>query len=231
MNVLCLAPHCDDETLGCGGTLARHARNGDRVTVAVVTGPGEGEHPLAPRSAWEVVRAEAAEAMALLGVQELDFGNVPAALVGDVPKHVLNRAVHALVERHRPEVLYVPHPFDLHRDHREIFHAASVAWRPAHELGRGIREVLAYEVLSETHWNAAGIEGAFAPTVWVDISDTIELKLQALEKYRSQMRTFPHARSVEAARHQALWRGAQMGMEAAEAFVLVRRISPRRKAS
>ena len=222
MRVLCLAPHCDDETLGCGGTLARHVADGDDVMVAVITGPGEGEHPVFPRSAWEAVRAEARSAMNVLGVRELWFENLPAALLADLPKHQLNKAVQALVERARPEVLYLPHPFDLHKDHREVFDAASVAWRPVHELGRGITEIFAYEVLSETAWNAAGIEPGFTPNAWVDISATLDTKLRALAEYHSQLRQFPDARSVEAARHLAGYRGAQMGMHAAEAFVMVR---------
>lgn len=222
MRVLCLAPHCDDETLGCGGTLARYVSEGHEVMVAVVTGPGEGEHPVFARDAWQTVRAEARVAMDVLGVRELWFDNLPAVLLADLPKHVVNRAVHALLERARPDVLFVPHPFDLHKDHREVFDAACVAWRPAHELGRGIREVYAYEVLSETGWNAGGVEPGFVPNVWVDISATLGQKLRALSAYPSQLRPFPDARSVQAVEHLARYRGAQMGMAAAEAFVLVR---------
>lgn len=222
MRVLCLAPHCDDETLGCGGTLARYVSEGHEVTVAVVTGPGEGDHPVFPRTAWENVRAEARVAMDALGVRELWFDNQPAAMLADLPKHELNRAVQAIVERALPEVLFVPHPFDLHKDHREVFDAACVAWRPVHDVGRNIREVYAYEVLSETGWNAAGVEPGFVPNVWVDIGATLETKLRALTAYQSQLRPFPDARSVEATEHLARYRGAQMGMSAAEAFVLVR---------
>jgi N-acetylglucosamine malate deacetylase 1 len=224
VKVLCLAPHCDDETLGCGGVLAKYAQAGHDVTVAVMTGPGEGTHPVLPRSTWDVVRAECREAMKVLGVQTLWFEELPAVLLADLPKHQVNRAVHGVIERARPDVLFVPHPFDLHKDHRELFDAASVAWRPHTELGRGVREVYAYEVLSETGWNAGGIEPAFVPNTWMDISDTIETKASALAKYASQLRPFPDARSVEAIRHLAGYRGAQMSMRAAEAFVLVRKL-------
>lgn len=223
LKVLCLAPHCDDETLGCGGTLARFVNEGHDVTVAVVTGPGEGKHPVFPPEAWDRVRAEARVAMDVLGVRNLVFDNLPAALVADLPRHEVNRVIHAVIERAKPDVLFVPHPFDLHKDHREVFDAASVAWRPTHELGRNIREVYAYEVLSETGWNAGGIEPAFVPNVWFDISTTIDKKLAALANYVSQLRPFPDARSVEAVRHLAGYRGAQMSMTAAEAFVLVRK--------
>lgn len=223
MRVLCLAPHCDDETLGCGGALARMAAAGDDVIVAVVTGPGEGPHPVFPLSSWERVRSEARVALDALGIQKLWFENLPAALVADLPKHLINSTVQALMERARPEVLFVPHPFDLHKDHREIFDAASVAWRPVNEVGRGIREIYAYEVLSETGWNAGGIEPGFVPNVWLDITETLEKKLAAMAKYKSQLRPFPDSRSCEAVEHLARYRGAQMGMAAAEAFVLVRK--------
>jgi LmbE family N-acetylglucosaminyl deacetylase len=223
MKILCLAPHCDDETFGCGGILARYTREGHEVTVAVVTGPGEGEHPVFPRSAWDIVRAECREAIDILGVKHLWFENLPAAVLADLPKHEVNRVVHALIERAQPEILFVPHPFDLHKDHREVFDAASVAWRPTHDLGCNIREIYAYETLSETGWNAGGIEPAFVPNVWVDISGSLDQKLEAIEKYESQIRPFPNPRSIEAARHLAAYRGAQMRMTAAEAFVLVRK--------
>lgn len=225
MKILCLAPHCDDETLGCGGVLAKYAREGHDVHVAVVTGPGDGAHPVFPRETWDKVRAEARAAMDVLGVKGLAFDNLPAALVADLPTHVVNKAVHSLIDAVKPDVLFVPHPFDLHKDHRAVFDAASVAWRPTSELGRAVREIYAYEVLSETGWNAAGIEPGFSPNVWIDIDATLETKLSALAKYESQLRLFPDARSVEAVRHLAGYRGAQMSMRAAEAFVLVRKRS------
>jgi LmbE family N-acetylglucosaminyl deacetylase len=223
VKILCLAPHCDDETLGCGGVLAKYAREGHHVTVAVVTGPGEGAHPVFAREAWDKVRDEARAAMDVLGVQGLAFENLPAALVADMPTHVVNKAVHGLIDAVKPDVLFVPHPFDLHKDHRAVFDAASVAWRPVSDLGRGIREIYAYEVLSETGWNAGGIEPGFTPNVWFDIDATLAVKCSALAKYESQLRPFPDARSVEAVRHLAGYRGAQMSMHAAEAFVLVRK--------
>jgi LmbE family N-acetylglucosaminyl deacetylase len=119
-------------------------------------------------------------------------------------------------------VLYVPFPFDLHKDHREVFHSVSVAWRSSSTTGRGIREIYCYEVQSETHWNAPYLEPGFLPTRFVDVSDTLEVKLRALACYKSQLRPPPDARSLEAVRALAVWRGSQVGMSAAEAFVTVR---------
>lgn len=227
--ILVLAPHADDETLGMGGTMAKHLDEGDEVHVAIVTGPGaaEGGHPFMEDSIFETVRAEARRALEGLGVTSLTFGDLPAVAYPQSPVWEVNRHVHDLIAAIRPDVLYVPFPYDLHNDHRALFHAASVAWRPAHELGRSIRRVLAYEVQSETHWNAPYLEPGFLPTVWVGLSEAqLAAKLRALGAYTSQMRPFPDARSIEAVEHLARWRGAQQGMHAAEGFVLVKEVRP-----
>ena len=228
MRVLVVAPHADDESLGAGGTIARHAAEGDEVFIAVMTGPGQGAHPVFPRETWDVVRAEAARAAEVLGVKQLAFRELPAVLVSDQPVHEVNREAAEVLEEFTPDVLYVPFPYDLHRDHREIFYAFSVAWRPNTALGRGVCEVYAYETVSETHWNPAYLEPGFTPNAFVDIADHLETKLDALACYASQMAEFPHFRSIEAVEAQARWRGAQVGMHAAEAFVSVRQLRPAR---
>jgi N-acetylglucosamine malate deacetylase 1 len=221
--ILVIAPHADDETIGMGGTIARYAREGHEVVVAVVTGHGDdGPHPLWPRDVWDRVRAEARRACETLGVVELVFDEVPAALVADQPLWKLNQVTGAIIERVQPDALFVPFPFDLHRDHRDVFHSVSVAWRSSSAAGRKIRDIHCYEVQSETHWNIPYVEAGFLPTMWMDISDTLEVKLEALSCYRSQVRPAPDARSLEAVRALAVWRGSQMAMHAAESFVTVR---------
>ena len=221
--ILVIAPHADDETIGMGGTIARYAREGHQVVVAVVTGHGdEGPHPLWTRDVWDRVRAEARRACETLGVVELVFDEVPAAMVSDQPLWKLNQVTGAIIERVQPDALFVPFPFDLHRDHRDVFHSVSVAWRSSSATGRKIRDIHCYEVQSETHWNIPYVEPGFLPTMWMDISDTLEVKLEALSCYASQIRPAPDARSLEAVRALAVWRGSQMAMSAAEAFVTVR---------
>ena len=225
MRILVVSPHADDETIGMGGSMARYAREGHDVTVAVMTGHGEeGPHPLWPPSTWETIRAEARDAYAILGVKEIIFEEIPAVLVADQPIWKLNQITENVVNRVRPDILYVPFPFDLHKDHREIFHSFSVAWRPNVETGHTIREIYTYETLSETHWNFPYVEAGFIPNVWIDISEFLETKVEALKCFRTQMQPAPNARSIEAVRALATWRGSQMGMNAAEAFVMVRKI-------
>lgn len=224
MKVLVVAPHADDEVLGVGGSIARHSASGDSVSVAIMTGHGENPHPLWTRETWVRGRAEAAKALELLGVDTLIFEEIPAAQVVEQPLWQLNAVTKKVLDEVRPDVLYVPFPFDMHKDHREIFHSFSVAWRPSNDAGGLVREVYAYETQSETHWNAAYLEPGFLPNTWVDIGDFLDRKLAALACYESQVQPWPHARSLEAVSHLARWRGSQMGMEAAEAFVLIRRL-------
>ena len=224
VNVLVVAPHADDETLGVGGTIAKHVDSGDHVTVAVMTGHGEEPHPLWPTDTWQEVRAEAQQACRVLGAHELALRDIPAVLVADQPQWQVNSITQALLDDFQPDILYVPFPYDMHRDHREIFHSMSVAWRPSTSTGRTIREVYAYEVPSETHWNAPYLEPGFTPNTWVDISHHLSRKLEALGCYASQIPAWPHARSVAALEHLARWRGSQIGVEAAEGLVLIRKL-------
>jgi LmbE family N-acetylglucosaminyl deacetylase len=224
MKVLVVAPHADDETLGAGGTIARLADEGHSVTVAVLTGHGtEGPHPIWSEQTFRQIREEGGGAWETLGVSEVLFREIPAVAVSRQPIWELNELCLEVLQRVEPEILFVPFQLDLHEDHRALFRSFSVAWRPSSKTGQGVREIYCYETNSETHWNFHQVEGGFLPNVWIDISSTLERKLEALSCFRSQIREAPEARSLEAVRALAIWRGSQAGMAAAEAFVLVRR--------
>ena len=223
--ILIIAPHADDEVLGLGGTIARLSSECHDVIVGIMTGYGEKRHPIWEKEDWDVIRSEALEAHKILGVVETLFREIPAAMVADQPKYIINYIVDELIKAVKPEILYVPFLFDLHYDHREIVHAANVAWRPVTETGRKIKEIYMYETLSETHWNIHQIEGGFLPNCFVDISGkSLRKKLQALSAFKSQLRDFPDARSLEGIESLAKFRGCSVGVSAAEAFVLVRKV-------
>jgi LmbE family N-acetylglucosaminyl deacetylase len=227
MRVLVVAPHADDEVLGVGGTIARYAAEGHDVVVAILTGHGEdGPHPLGPKEIWDVVRREAKQAHGVLGVKETIFEEIPAVGVADQALWKLNKTTMDVMRAVSPDVVYVPFLYDVHKDHRELAHSFSVTWRPCTETGRKIREVFAYETVSETHWNLPYLEPGFFPNHWVDVGGYLHKKLEALECFTSQMRPFPDARSLEAVEALARWRGSQMGLCAAEAFVMLRTIRP-----
>ncbi len=216
---LVLAPHPDDEVLGCGGAMARIAASGGTVEVAVVT---RGREPRFSVEQADEVRAEAEEAHALLGVAHTHFLDLPAAELDRIARADLNMAVGDVVERVKPDTLFVPFVGDLHFDHGLVFEAALVAARP-----RGTSypiRVLAYETLSETNWSAPNLSPAFHPNVFIDISDYIETKLRAFACFRSQCRLPPDERSLETLRALATVRGSSVTRLAAEAYMLIREV-------
>jgi LmbE family N-acetylglucosaminyl deacetylase len=221
MTTLVLAPHADDEVLGMGGTIARLAQAGEEVFVAVLTGHGKTAHPLWPPSQWDVIREEARCANRLLGVKELIFRDLPAACLDTTPTWMINSVVAEVIAQVQPTELYVPFAHDLHRDHGAIAYAATVATRPYIAAVRQLRRVLAYETLSETHLAPPYIVPAFQPTVYVDISLSLQVKIDAMAAYASQLQPDPLPRSIQTIRTLAHWRGSHIGCAAAEAFLLL----------
>lgn len=223
MNILAFAPHPDDEIIGCGGTLARHVADGDRVTVCVATRglPPVYNHPQAVIDGLPHDLAHEIEAVhRLLGVAKTVYLGFPAVMLETVPRYQLNRAVDTVVDEVRPDIVYLPHPGDLQKDHGVLTDAVMVALRP--KAVRAVRTAYAYETLSETEWGLPGAASAFIPNTFVDITPYLPLKLRLMEGYASQLAAFPNPRSLEAVQALARVRGSTMGAEAAEAFALVR---------
>jgi LmbE family N-acetylglucosaminyl deacetylase len=218
MKVLVVSPHPDDEVLGAGGTIARLAGEGNDVTVAMVT---KGWEPLFADSQVEQVRAEARAAGEVLGVKSLRFMDLPVTRLNEIHKHQLNKEFEQLVSEEEPELVIVPFRGDRQEDHRQVFDACMVALRPLVSR-KYARQILCYETVSETHWSAAYIESYFEPQLWVDISNHLSTKLEAMRRYKSQLLQEPDARSLEAISSLAKWRGSMVGMPAAECFVVVR---------
>jgi LmbE family N-acetylglucosaminyl deacetylase len=214
-----VAPHPDDEVLGCGGTIARLAASGARVDVIIMT---RGVAPQFDTTQVEQVRREALIAHRELGVADTHFLDLPAAELDHLPAIEINRALGERLDRIAPEVLFVPFVGDIHRDHQITFEAALVWARP--RSAAAPRLVLAYETLSETNWLAPGVTPGFLPNVHIDISEHLDTKLAAFARFASQVRPFPDERSPEAIRALAMLRGATVHRRAAEAFVAVRAI-------
>ncbi len=219
MNILVIATHPDDEVLGCGGVIARHASRGDRVDVLVVT---RGAPDQFSDSQVKELRKELESAHSILGVAAVHFLDFPAPKLDLVPAHELADAIGAQIGSIQPSVAYLPHRGDLHSDHRSAFGAALVAARP---IGNCIvRKLLSYETLSETEWAAPVAEDAFLPSVFIDITAYLDKKKKAMAAYRSQLKEFPHPRSLQAVESLARLRGSTVGVQAAEAFQLIREI-------
>lgn len=217
--VLVIAPHPDDEVLGCGGTIVKHVRGGDEVYLCIVT---KAYPPEWPEAEIKERREEVLRVNGILGIKKTYFLDLPAVKLDTIPRKELNDAISQIVNEAQPEVVYIPHRGDVNQDHRLVFESTMVAVRPL--PGSGIRKVLCCETLSGTEWAAPFAGDAFVPNVYVDISDTLETKLKAMAAYQTELKEYPHPRSLEAISTQARFRGSAVGVPAAEAFMLIREI-------
>lgn len=214
-NIVVISPHPDDETLGVGGTIKKFSLKGVNVSVLIVSGHLP---PLYRKKDFELTKVEAIEAFKKLGVKNYKFLKIPATYLHQVEISTLYKKINDFINFYNPEIVFIPFP-DRHIDHRVIFDGSVVACRPVKNNFPKI--VLLYETLSETHWNVGGAEHIFNPDFFVDISNSISVKIDAVNCYNSQVHNNP-TRSIDAVKALAKFRGSQNGCDFAEAFKTVR---------
>lgn len=211
--VLVIAAHPDDELLGCGGTVALHARAGDEVTSVIVC---EGESlRYGPDGVGQ--RLHIRRAADILGVRRVHTLDFPDQRLDTRTLTDIITPLEQIVREVRPDLVYVQHGGDINRDHQILFQAALVATRPTEP---SIRGVYAFDTASSTEW---AYPRAFSADTWVDITSTLDVKLQAMACYESEVRDYPHPRSLEALQYRARAWGNQHCLDAAEAFQTIRR--------
>lgn len=215
---LVVMAHPDDETLGAGGTIARLAAQGSQVSWLLLS-DGVGARPSSGPDEADRRHHHCLAAAAALGVEDVLCHDLPDNRFDGVDLLDVIGLVERALERVCPETVITHHAGDLNVDHRITHRAVLTATRPV--PGSTVRTVLGAEVPSSTEWSF-GDEQPFRPSVFIDVSDTIEAKLVALACYEDETRAAPHARSVEAVRALATVRGATTGVAAAEAFELIR---------
>ena len=215
--VLVIAAHPDDELLGVGGTLARHSARGDIVDIVIVC-TGNLKHE---QGTHANVRNEALEAAKHIGAASVEFLEFKDQGLDEYPITDVVIALEKAVTSCKPNIVYLQHGGDVNRDHQILFKAALVACRPTVEH---IETVYSFSTLSSTEW---GYPRNFTPDTWVDISDYLQTKLDAMACYKTELREWPHPRSLKGITVQAQHSGASVLMEAAEAFMTVRRVARR----
>ena len=220
--VLVVAAHPDDEVLGCGGTIVKHRQRGDSVAVLIMAEgiTSRSTEPSSQASELLDLHRTAERANRRLGVNELTLLRYPDNRMDTVALLDVVKDIEVAIGKIRPTVVYTHHASDVNIDHRVIHDAVIAACRPL--PGTEIRQLLFFEVPSSTEWRPPASRPFFAPNWYVNIHDTLEVKLDALDVYASEMREFPHPRSRAACEHLARWRGATVGVSAAEAFELGR---------
>lgn len=227
MNVLVVAAHPDDEILGVGGTIAKHAAQGDSVYACILC-----EHCLARknRPKHDDFLEQIHAAKNIVGIKEILFFDFPNIQMNTVATLKIVEAIEQAVVRFKPETVYTHHWGDVNDDHKIVSEATMAAIRlperkTVPDLPRNlIKRVLCYETPSSTEWAPPAMETAFLPNVFVDIEETLEVKLKALQCYQNVMKDYPHPRSVEAITAHAKDCGVKSGLKAAECFVLVREL-------
>jgi LmbE family N-acetylglucosaminyl deacetylase len=219
--ILIIAAHPDDEVLGCGGTIAAQTSQGNSVQVMFLA---DGVSSRGGKASTELQRRHHAAhtAAELLGIESVSFADFPDNQLDTVPLLRVVQRIEERITQYQPDTILTHHAGDVNIDHQRVHQAVITACRP--QPGYPVKTLLFFEVPSSTEWQPPGSAAAFLPNWFIDISDTLERKLEALAAYSEELRDFPHPRSVEAVEALARWRGATVGVRAAEAFVLGRRI-------
>jgi len=225
-SILVLAAHPDDEVLGIGGTIARHAALGDKVHIVIAAEGATSRY--AERNAQsaqadvDVLQSVCRKASAELGATSVRFLGFPDNRCDSVALLDLTKAIEDVASELQPHTIYVHHCGDVNIDHRRMSEAAFTACRP--QPGNSVKRMLGFETVSSTEWAPPGSLPSFLPNVFIDIEAYWLQKKAALEAYQQEMHSWPHPRSIAAVEHLASWRGASVGVGMAEAFMLLREI-------
>jgi N-acetylglucosamine malate deacetylase 1 len=218
-NILVIAAHSDDEVLGCGGTIAKYAASGDEVHLMFMTnGVSSRNVKIDEIKQRQKAAKEAAKILGVRSIQQFDF---PDNKMDTVALLDVVQTIEGVISKLQPTIIYTHHIGDLNIDHQITNKALITACRPQPEFC--VREIYAFEVLSSTEWQIPGVE-SFCPNVFIDTTDYIDIKKQALNVYSEEMRETPHSRSIDNAIRLNTLRGNSVGLAYAEAFELIRHL-------
>ncbi|WP_214482538.1 PIG-L deacetylase family protein [Bacillus sp. SM2101] len=212
--VLIIASHPDDELLGSGATIKKLINGGYEV-ITVITAQGRNKED-------EYITNCCIEANKELGVKEVIFLEYPNLEMETFPLHLINKKIEKLITIYQPCKIFTHHYGDLNKDHQVTFQAVMTAARPI--AGSAPIDIICFETVSSTEWTHHTNDQTFKPNYYVDVTDTIDNKLNALKHYDVEMRLFPHPRSFDGIKFLARYRGMTVGVHYAEAFEIIRRI-------
>ena len=218
-SVLVICAHPDDETLGCGGTLLQHSQNGDLISWLIAT------RALGEQWSDDVRRRKDEEINRVAnayGIKERFELRLPSASLDRVPLGELMEGIANAVKRVRPSIVYVVHSADVHTDHHAVFTATMSVLKPFHMRAQGVNRIMSFETLSSTEAAPFRFGGQFVPNLFIDISRSLSQKQKVMALYESEQQQDPMPRGPSAITALARYRGATIGVEYAEAFMLIR---------
>ena len=219
MNVLVISAHPDDEILGAGATLARHVDQGDQVHACVLAEGATSRYQ--DDMVNELVEC-GKQAGDVIGFTSLRFEQLPDQRLDTLPLIEVTQLIEDLVDTVRPEVVYTHFPWDVNTDHAVVARCTWTACRPYRFPF--VRMLAAFETPSSTEWAVPGEQHRFEPQRYVDVSGTLSRKLEAMRCYRSELRDYPHPRSLRALEERAAYWGSIVGVPAAEPFLVLREL-------
>jgi len=218
--IMVIAAHPDDEMLGCGGTLIKHSKKGDLIKTLILgqgmLSRGEDE------SILNQLRADSKKANDIIGVNDLKFFDFPDNAFDSVPLLNIIKVVEKEIDDYEPDIIYTHFSNDLNIDHRRTFEAVMTACRPQPAFKNP--DIYSFFIQSSTDWISSTEATQFVPNVFVDVEDEIEQKIEALKTYQTEMKEYPHSRSLESIRVFSQYWGTRVGKLYAEPFVLVRSV-------
>lgn len=221
--VLVIAAHPDDEVLGCGGTIARLAKEGCEVFTVIlgegITSRDEKRDRDRRKNEVSLLKDHIKKANEILGVKDLFCFDFPDNRFDSVDLIDIVKVIEKVKNHIKPEIIFTHDINDLNIDHKITYQAVLTATRPV--KGEVVKGVYTFEILSSTEWSF----NQFVPNIYYDIADFLDFKLKAMGIYTSELREFPHPRSLDGIRIKAKQRGMEVGFEFAEAFRCVRLIN------
>jgi len=216
---LVVAAHPDDETLGCGGLISKLTNQGEQVRVIFIAEGSSCRHEVLTKQAKEEIDFRnqcAIEAMNTIGVTNYNFYNLPCGRLGDKSLIDIAKIIEKEISDYKPTTVLTHCCNDVHNDHKVTYRAVVQATRP---VGNIVKNLLSFEILSSTEWNYTE---TFKPNILVDISSTIDVKINAMHCYSTEQPKYPHPRSDQVIKSLATLRGSQSGVEYAEGFEIIR---------
>ena len=217
--VLVVVAHPDDELLGVGGAILKHRKNGDDVSILIL---GDGETSRGEGADIPKREAQARSVATVLGVETIYLEKLPDNRFDSLTLLDVVKKVEEYVQRVKPDIVYTHHYGDVNVDHKVTFQAVLTACRPLPDFF--VKKILCFETVSSTEWERRTPERAFLPTEYQNIEMFMDKKIEALDLYKEEMRSFPHPRSLEGVRIHAQHRGMEVGYKYAEAFEVIRNL-------
>ena len=222
--VLVIAAHPDDEVLGMGGTIVKLTAEGVECHLLIVTDGSSTQYHDSDHL-HEIIEAKKLETKGcsdLLGFKSIHYGELPDMKLDKTPHIVINQVIEKVIDELQPDTIFTHFWGDVNRDHQEVYKSTLVAVRPV--MGQVVKELYCYRVPSSTEWTPNKGDTMFMPNIFVDIMDYAEQKYKAFSCYSTELREYPHPRSVKYLRETDKATGLKVGLLAAEEFVLQRKL-------